>query len=151
LDDDGDAAGAVTLVADVLVILAVAAGSLVDGALDIVLRHALCLGGDDRGTQARIEGGIRQTELGRNRDFTAELGEELSTDFVLLALAMHDVLELGMAGHGLTRSLGLLLIWRIYTQGQSGNKAVRQPQNPGFASSRIPPRRTAATRVARPV
>src|SRR5207245_8876702 len=39
LDDDGDAAGAIALVADLVIVLALIAERLLDGALDIVLRH----------------------------------------------------------------------------------------------------------------
>src|SRR3546814_9236578 len=44
LDDQRDAAGAIALVADLLVIIAFAARRLVDRALDIVLGHRLRLG-----------------------------------------------------------------------------------------------------------
>src|SRR6185503_9766063 len=84
------------------------------------------LGGDDRGAQARVEGGIGQSELGRYGDFAAELGEELSTDFVLLALAMHDVLELGMAGHGPVTA-SKTAIWRVIC---GANAEIKWPTAP---------------------
>ena len=46
LDDDRDAAGAITLIADVVVVLAIGADRLLDGALDIVL--AACFPGAPR-------------------------------------------------------------------------------------------------------
>ena len=99
LDDDGDAAGPEALVTHLLVILGIAALAFLDGALDYVLRHALLLGGNDGGPQARIVRRIGQTLLGRNGDFSGELGEHLGPLGILLALAEHDVLELGMTGH----------------------------------------------------
>src|SRR5271156_7013840 len=53
LDDDGDAAGAVALVAGFLIALRIAAGRLLDGALDIVLRHVFGAGGPAWGGPAR--------------------------------------------------------------------------------------------------
>ena len=60
LDDDGDAARAVALVADRLVVLGVAAGGLLDGALDVVLGHVLGARGLDGEAQARVHVGIGQ-------------------------------------------------------------------------------------------
>ena len=100
LDDDGDAARPVALVADLVVVLRVAAGRLLDGALDIVLRHVLGAGGQDRGAQARIEGRIGHgPSLGRTVISRASLPNSLERDFVLAPLAVHDVFELGMTGH----------------------------------------------------
>ena len=99
LDDHGDAAGTVALVADLVVALAVAAGRLLDGALDIVLRHVLLARRDDGRAQPRIHGRVRGSELGRHRDFPRQLAEQFRLLGILLALAVHDVLELGMAGH----------------------------------------------------
>jgi hypothetical protein len=77
LDDDGRASGAVALVADLLVVLAVVARRLVDGALDVVLGHVLGPGGQDRGAQARVHVGVGHAHLGRDGDFAGELGEQL--------------------------------------------------------------------------
>ena len=98
-DDDGRAAGPVALVADLLVGLGVAALRLLDGALDIVLRHVLGAGGQDGGAQARVHGRIRQAHLGRHRDLARQLAEQLGALRVDAPLAVHDVLELRMAGH----------------------------------------------------
>src|SRR3546814_20405557 len=50
LDDHGDAAGAIALVAHLFVIVGtVAAGAALDGALDGILRHVGGAGGLDRG------------------------------------------------------------------------------------------------------
>ena len=97
---DGGAARAVALVADLVVVLGVAARALLDGALDVVLGHVLGPGRQDRGAQARVHVRIGHAHLGRDRDFAGELGEELRPDGVDAALAVHDVLELGMSGHG---------------------------------------------------
>ncbi len=107
LDDQRHAAGPAAFVAHLVVVLRVAALALLDRALDIVLGHRLRLGGEDRGAQARIVVGVRQARFRRHGDLAAELGEELGALLVLLALAEHDVLELGMAGHGrLAKSAG---------------------------------------------
>jgi hypothetical protein len=37
--------------------------------------------------------------LGRDGDFTRQLGKQLGTLFILPPLAEHDVFELGMTGH----------------------------------------------------
>ena len=94
LDDDGDAAGPVALVADLVIDLGVAAQRLLDGALDIVLGHVLGPRRDDGGAQPRIHGGIGQPQLGRDGDFAGELAEQLGPHRVLPPLAVHDVLEL---------------------------------------------------------
>ncbi|SPU77103.1 Uncharacterised protein [Brucella suis] len=54
LDNDRYAAGATALIAHFIIVLAVIAGSLLDGALNIVLGHGLRLGILDRQTQARV-------------------------------------------------------------------------------------------------
>src|SRR6185369_1575441 len=77
LDDDGDAAGAVTLVADLVIVLALIAERLLDGALDIVLRHVLLARRDDGGAQARVHVGVGRAQLGRDGDFPRQLAEQL--------------------------------------------------------------------------
>src|SRR5205085_1772721 len=95
-DDERHTARAVTLVADLVVVLGVAALPLLDRALDVVLRHRLLLGGKDGGAKARIVIGIGKTALGGDGDFAGEFGEELGALLILLAFAEHDVLELTM-------------------------------------------------------
>ncbi len=99
-DDDGDAAGAVTFVADFLKVLAIGASGLLDGALDVVFRHVLGARVLDGEAQARVHFRVGRAGFGGDGDFAGELGEQLGTLGVLLALAMHDVLVLGMASHG---------------------------------------------------
>ncbi len=48
-------------------------------------------------TKPGIHRGIRQAELGGDSDFARELREELGADRVLLALLVHDILELDYA------------------------------------------------------
>ena len=55
--------------------------------------------GQDRGAQARIVAGIGQPVLGGDGDLARQLGEQLGAHLILAPLAVHDVLELGMAGH----------------------------------------------------
>src|SRR5690606_24004667 len=92
LDDDGDAAGAIALVADFVIVLGIAARGFLDGAFDIVLGHGLGAGIGDGQAQARIEGRIGLAHLGRHGDFAGQLGKDLGPDRVRLALAVHDVL-----------------------------------------------------------
>ena len=94
LDDQRDAAGAVALVADLIVIIALAADRLVDGALDIVLGHVLGAGRQNGRAQARVHGRVGHPHLRRHRDFAGELGEHLRANRVHPALAVHDILEL---------------------------------------------------------
>src|SRR5260370_422388 len=52
------------------------------------------------GAQPRIGRRIGQTGARRGRQFTNDLGKDLGALLILRALAVHDVLELGMASHG---------------------------------------------------
>ena len=77
LDDHGDAAGRVALVAHFVVILAIGAGGLLDGALDIVPGHVFDAGGDAGRAQAGVHVGVGQAHLGRDGDFTGQFGKQL--------------------------------------------------------------------------
>ncbi|MNT37072.1 hypothetical protein D3C72_1731910 [compost metagenome] len=68
LDDDADAAGAPALVADLFHRIDVAAGGLVDGALDDVLGQAFGLGVVDRQTQTRVQRRVGHPVLGGHGD-----------------------------------------------------------------------------------
>jgi hypothetical protein len=48
---------------------------------------------------ARIHAGVRLAHLGRDGDFPRQLAEQFRLLGILPALAVHDVLELGMSGH----------------------------------------------------
>src|SRR5262249_40257881 len=91
----------VALVAYLAVGLGVAAQGLLDGAIDIVLRHILRARRDHRRPQPRVHGRIGHAELGGDCDLARELAEQLGFRRILPPLAVHDVLELGMAGHAL--------------------------------------------------
>src|SRR5690606_517082 len=80
-DDQGDAAGAIALIAHFLVILAAGSSGLVDRALDIVLRHRLGLGVVDRQAQARVHVWIGRAHLGGHGYLAAELGKQVGTLF----------------------------------------------------------------------
>ena len=54
---------------------------------------------------------VGHTRLGRDGDFARQLGEQLGAGRVGAPLAVHDVLELGMAGHG---SSGLVVRRRCF-------------------------------------
>jgi hypothetical protein len=100
LDDDGHAARPVAFIANLVVALGFAAARLLDRAIDIVLGHVLRPGSDDRGAQARVHDRIGQSQLGEDGDFPRQLSEQLGFGRILPPLAVHDVFELGMAGHG---------------------------------------------------
>src|SRR5258708_12283307 len=100
LDDDGGATRSIAVVTTLLVALCIPAHRFFDGAIDIVLGHVLRAGGDDRRAQARVHGGIGQSQLRRDGDFAREFSEQLGLRRILPPLAVHDVLELGVAGHG---------------------------------------------------
>src|SRR5262245_12490261 len=107
LDDHCNAARAVTLVADFVVIFGVGALRFLDCPLDIILRHVLGPRCKHGRPQPGIEGWIGQTELGRDSYFPCELAEKLGARLILAALAMHDVFELGMTGHKKRARLGM--------------------------------------------
>jgi hypothetical protein len=76
LDDYGDAAGAITLIADILVIVALAAArAFLDGALDIVLGHVSRLGRHDGGAQPVIGVRIAAPQPCGHGELAAQLGE----------------------------------------------------------------------------
>ena len=89
LDDDRHAARPIALVAHFIVVLRIAAGGLVDGALDIVLGHGLRLGVLHGEPETRVH-----VRVGAGRIFAAtvisraSLGEHLGADRVLAALAV---------------------------------------------------------------
>jgi hypothetical protein len=98
--DQRHPARAIALVTHFLDILRAGAGCLVDGALDVVLGHRKLLGRDDGGAQARIVRRIGHAHLRGDEDFARQLGEQLGAHRIHAPLAVHDVLELTMAGHG---------------------------------------------------
>ena len=100
LHHDSHAAGAVTLVGDCLVLGLVAALSLLDDALDVVVGHAhtLCLG--DQVCQLAVGSGVRAAHTHGNADFTADLGKDLCACAVGLFLLALDVVPFAMSGHG---------------------------------------------------
>ena len=78
-DEDGDSAGAVAFIVQFLVgRRAELAGALLDGALDVVLRHVRAAGLEDRGAEAGVRGGIAAAHARGNRDFLDEFGKRLS-------------------------------------------------------------------------
>ena len=137
LDDHRDAARAVALVADLVVVLGVAAQRLLDRALDGVLGHVLGARRDHRRPQPRVHRRVGHAELRRHRDFARELAEQLGPDFVLPPLAVHDVLELGMTGHG--RRLSCILLQRGGLIGRC--RAKIQNARQGRGREREPPLR----------
>src|SRR5262245_49963914 len=99
LDDHCDPTGAITLVADFVVAFSVGALRLLDCAVNVIFRHVLGPRREHGGPEPRIECRVRQAELGRYRYFTCKFAEQLGARLILAALAMHNVLELGMTSH----------------------------------------------------
>jgi hypothetical protein len=91
LDDDRHPVGPVALVADLVVVLRVAADRLVDRALDHVLGHRARLGFLHREAQARVLVGVGVAHLGGDGDLLGQLREQLGARGVLAPLAMLDI------------------------------------------------------------
>src|SRR5690606_27306629 len=101
VDDHGRAARAVALVADFLVIRAVALTCTApDGTVDVVLGHALRLGLLDGKAQPRVGADVAPAHARGHRDLADELGEQLAAFLVLGTLAVLDVCPLAVSGHG---------------------------------------------------
>src|SRR5206468_10797118 len=102
LDEARRSAGAVALVGVLLVDDPLQlAGALLDGALDVVLRHVLGLGGVDGGAEAGIAGGVAAALLGGDGDLADHLGEGGAALLVRDGLLPLDLFPLAMAGHAL--------------------------------------------------
>ena len=99
LDDHRDAAGAIALIADLVIVLGVSAHGLLDGAFDHVLRHRLALRLLDREAQARVLLRVGVAHLRGDGDFLRQLGEKFRTRGVLTPFAMLNIRPFGMAGH----------------------------------------------------
>ena len=99
LDDHGHAIGAIPLIADFLVIIALTDLRFLDRPIDHILGHGLRFGLFDGHAQARVFFGIGIAHLGRNGDLLAELRKQLGAHGVLASLAVLDICPFGMAGH----------------------------------------------------
>ena len=96
-DQDGDAAGRVPLVGDLLVRLTgQLSGALLDSALDVVLGHVRFFGRLDGGLESHVGLGITAAIPGGNRDFAQDLREQLPALHVGLALFALDLRPPGM-------------------------------------------------------
>ena len=102
LNNDCNAAYAVAFIVVCLVIdLTVCAGVLIERALDVVVRHVVCLGLCNAVAQASIEIRISGAAfLDCDCHFTADFGENLCFFCIVCALALCDVIPLGMSRHG---------------------------------------------------
>src|SRR5439155_339495 len=76
------------------------ARSLLDGALDVVERHVLGLGGVDGGAEPRVAAGVAAALLGGDCDLADQLGEERSPARVGDGLLPLDLLPFAMTSHG---------------------------------------------------
>ena len=91
VDDDGDAAGPIAFVGDLFVADAFdLAGSALDGALDVLVRHVLGFGSGDRSAEAGIAVRVSSAHLGGDGDFLDQAGEDLAALGVEGALLMLD-------------------------------------------------------------
>ena len=100
LDEDGDAAGAVALVDDLLVLDALAAaGCLLDGALDRVERHVGRTRLLDREPEPEVAVRIAAAGPGRERDLAPHLREDGAALDVVDALLALDLGPFGVTGH----------------------------------------------------
>jgi hypothetical protein len=129
LDDDGHSAGAVALIADLLVALGISACRLPDGTLYIVLRHVLGPRGHHRGAQSRVHGGIGYPQPRGDGDLACKLAKQLGFCRILPPLAVHDVLELRMSGHDpfQVRIAGLSLLGAPSCRKPRGESEADQP------------------------
>jgi hypothetical protein len=103
LHEDGDAAGTVAFVHDLLRLRHAFqfAGALLDGALDVVGRHVAGLAlGQDR-AQGDVGAGIAAADARRDRQFLGQLAEDLAALGVGGALLMLDGRPLAMSAHTL--------------------------------------------------
>ena len=100
LDHNGDAAGAVALVGDCLILRLIATLGALDDTLDVVVRHTVGLGLGDQRSQLGVGGGVAAALLNGNGDLTADLGENLGAGAVSLFLFAFNVIPFAMSGHG---------------------------------------------------
>src|SRR4026209_19432 len=99
-DQYRDTTGPVTLVCHLGVVNSFQLpGALLDGALDVVLRHRAGPRRVDRGPESRVVSGIPAAQLCRHRDLTNQLGELRPTLGVGGRLVVLDLLPFTMAGH----------------------------------------------------
>jgi hypothetical protein len=66
-----------------------------------------CARRQNRGAQARVHVRIGHAHLGGDGNFAGKLGKLRGALLVLRALAVHDVLEFGMACHGPCLAAGM--------------------------------------------
>ena len=99
--NNGDAAHAVALIVVGLVVdLAVRTRVFVQRALDVVVGHIVGLGLGDAVAQAGVEVRIRRASLfDGDRHLTADFGEYLCLFRVIRALALGNIMPLGMSRH----------------------------------------------------
>ena len=100
LDEERDAAGAIALVDDLLVLLALAApGRLLHGALDRVDRHVRGARLLDREAQPEVAVGVTAARARRHRDLSAHLREDGAALDVVDALVALDLGPFRVTGH----------------------------------------------------
>jgi len=100
VDQDRDAARAVSLVGHLVVRDAFEiARALLDGAVDVVGRHAVLARRQHRGPETRIGVDVAAAETRGNGDLLDQLGEQLAAPGILQSLLVLDRAPLRMTGH----------------------------------------------------
>src|ERR1700761_1178565 len=106
LDQQRDAARTVALEGDLFIERAgQLTGAALDGALDVVLRHVLRLGCEDRRAQPRITVRVAAPAC-RHADFLDQAGEDLAALRVQRAFFVLDCGPFRMAGHRTSATFG---------------------------------------------
>ena len=102
LNDHGNAAGAIALIDGGLKVIRIAgAERLLDGALNVVVRHIGSLGLCNDCCKTGIVRGIAAAAFFHGNDhFTGDLGERLCALGVLRTFGFLYIMPLGMSGHG---------------------------------------------------
>ena len=111
LNDDCNAGGTVAFVDDLLVVIGIACTErLINGALDIIVRHIrrFCLG-DDRSKAGIVIRVAAAAFLDGDDHFARDLGERLSALCVGCTLSLLYIMPFGMSGHIFNSSLNVLL------------------------------------------
>ena len=127
--EDGDAAGAVTFVDDVFVVVGSEfAGPFFDRAFDVVLGATHGAGLVDRVAEPQIRVGIAAAVLGRDLNGAAKLAEQLAARGVNGSFAMSDVGGMGVACHD---DFQLLRGWALMreTRDQSDSRRRTRPHD----------------------
>ena len=100
INDDRNAAGRIAFIGDLLVgHVGQFTARLLDGALNIVIRHIVGFRLGNDVAQLAVGFGVCAAIAHSNRDFTANLGENSAAGSIRLALLRLNIMPLGMPRH----------------------------------------------------